>query len=148
MARRNRGNRPVPAPPVPRTLEEIQAEIGREEAARQRRGGGRARPAPPIPETLAEIIERFRRERRPPEEGPKKYIWYYKCRWYDRDTGEQIGSSFESVTTDSGTNYQQAAALARRLATQPDSLAKLTFTGDPLTARMVCRRVGEPAQLP
>lgn len=88
--------------------------------------------------------------RRPPRQRPRRrhqYVWHYVCTFTDPTTGEVIGTSMQTVITDSGTNYQRASANARRTAiaawTQRDSPPH-----DPgQMYRMSCRRVGQIVEI-
>lgn len=70
------------------------------------------------------------------------YYWQYRCTFYDRDTGEELGSSYQRVITDSPTNYQRASRIARQAAiSQAESEGSPPIVIGP-NVKLRCRRVG------
>lgn len=94
---------------------------------------------------IRNLVNRFRSTR---ELSPTQWRWAYRCTFFDRDTGAELAQTYVEVITTSDRNYQEASALARRVATNvyreqcPWKLALLRGS------RMQCQRVGQPVGLP
>ena len=96
------------------------------------------------------IIEALRAARQLPtaEEG-ERWSWSYLCRWYDRETGEQVGRGVAwTVETPAGTDYRTAAAEARRRTLYPSSEGESRPPTTAAGVRLECRRLGQPIVLP
>jgi hypothetical protein len=92
-----------------------------------------------IRDVLGAIIRPFRRTR---QRTPTQWQWGYRCEWIDPATGAVVTDSYTTVLTDSPTNYQQAAALARRVSSA-DPPSCITYRSDSGAGlRLRCRRKG------
>lgn len=94
---------------------------------------------------LGGIIGAVRRTR---ARAATRFQWGYRCEWIDPASGEVITDNYYTVLTDSPTNYQQASALARRVAgTDPPSC--ITYRRDSGAGlRLRCRRAGPVLGVP
>jgi hypothetical protein len=104
-------------------------------------------PSRPRLRTVEEIVAEAQAMRAAAPSAPvERWRWSYVCVWYDRATGDRVGEWRWNVETNSGTNYQQASAQARRLSStnMPPCIAREVSRGRDFVLR--CRRVGGPLQ--
>lgn len=140
MARQRRG--------IVRTAQDILRRLA--EQFRLGRFWSRERGQPEAPErprlrTLDEIVAAAQATAgRLPPPAQQRWRWSYICLWYDRATGERVGEWRWNIETQSGTNYQQASAQARRhsLSDVPACIQRQINRGRDLVLR--CRRIGAP----
>lgn len=111
---------------------------------------GTQQPARSALRTPQQIIAELAAERQLPSaaEG-ERWSWSYLCRWYDLETGEQVGRGTRWVIeTPAGTDYRTAAAEARRRTLYPQSAGESRPPTTPAGVRLVCQRLGQPIVLP
>jgi hypothetical protein len=114
---------------------------------------GRGRGAPtepagtPLP-SVAEVVETARREAATPSApAAARWRWSFRCSWFDRDTGDWLGTSRWNLETNSGTNYDQAYSRARRMSASHMPACVASAQSHGTTLRLSCRRVGTPILL-
>jgi hypothetical protein len=148
MARYRGGPRPIPAPPIPQSVADLEAQIRAETAARRAAESAAAAERLERIRDIRDIALRRKEERLRQARESTRFRWAYNCQWIDADTGEIRGETRHTFTTESGTNYQQASRMAREMAAGeiPTCVSRQIAGGANLTLR--CRRSEAPIRLP